>query len=128
MWNGAPVPLSIEPEKSGEVSDVQREALQLALSMPPDILEVSAPIVVQNYEIYREAIGDEEVPPLAQPLDVWKAVTQTEFVVPMHGDCLIPTFFLRAKCAWNPEHELEVRFRDGVADASGQQGEQPLED
>jgi len=73
-WNGAPVPLSIEPKESGQVSLAQREALRLALAMPPDILELSAPAVVQNYEVYREAIGDEEMPPLARPVDVWKAV------------------------------------------------------
>lgn len=127
-WNGAPVPLSIEPEESGQVSLVQREALRLALAMPPDILELSAPAVVQNYEVYREAIGDEEMPPLAQPVDVWKAVQPTEVIIPIHDGWPIPTFLLYAECDWDPEHGLEVRFRNGIADESNQQGEIGLED
>ena len=127
-FNGVDVPVEIEPEDNGELSPPQREALRLLLSLPPNILELSAPAVVQNYEVYRAAIGDEEMPPLAQPVDVWKAVEPTEFCILPHGDFKTPTFMLFAECDWDVEHGLVVRFRDGVADASNQQGELGLDD
>ena len=126
-FNGADVPVEIELE-DGTLSPPQRQALQLLLSLPPDVLETAAPAVVQNYEVYREDLGDEELPPLASPVDVWKLVSPTYFSIPLHYDVTTPTFFLLAECDWDVEHGLTVRFRNGHADASHQQGELGLED
>jgi hypothetical protein len=127
-FNGAQVPVEIEPEANGELSTPQREALRLLQNLPSDVLELAAPAVVQNYEVYREAIGDDELPPLEAPVDVWKRVEPTSFFIPPHDETTTPTFFLQAECDWDPEHGLEVRFRNGQADASDQQGEMGLED
>ncbi len=127
-WNGADVPLSIEPEEDGEVSPVQREALRLALGFPPDILERCAPAALQNYEVYRENWGDEDYPPLARPSDVWTLVTPRNFTIPPHYGLDVPTFFLNAECDWDVEHGLTVRFKNGVADESNQAGEIGLDD
>lgn len=121
------LPVEIEPDAEG-VSPPQLEALRQIFSLPPDVLEAAAPAVVQNYEVYREAIGDEELPPLDNPKDVWQQVTPTGFIVPAHYDVTTPTFFLLAECDWDPEHGLVVRFRNGHADAASQQGELDLED
>lgn len=128
IFNGTEVPVEIEPEANGEVSPQQREALRLLLSLPPDAREAAAPAVVQNYEVYRDAIGDEEMPPLTRLADVWTLVEATSFQIPAHGTVSTPTFFLLAECDWDPEHGLVVRFRDGQADAASQQGELDLED
>ena len=126
-FNGAEVPIVIEDE-GGYVSPQQLEALKQALTLAPDVLEKSAPAVVQNYEVYREMIGDEEMPPLAHPVDVWKLVTPTSIEIPLQ-DANTPTeFLLMAECDWDAEHGLAVRFRDGMADASSQQGELELQD
>jgi len=127
-WNGVQIPIEIEPEESGEVSPVQREAVRLIQSFPPDILEKCAPAVVQNYEVYRDAVGDEDCPPLARPADVWKQVHATNFSVPPHEGRTVPTFFLQAEIDWDVEHGLSVRFRNGVADISNQQGELGIDD
>lgn len=126
-FNGVEVPIEVDAE-GGEMSPQQQEALRLLLSLPSDVLETSAPAVVQNYEVYREAIGDEELPPLENEVDVWKLVTPTSFEIPDHGNVTTPTFFLQAECDWDPEHGLVVRFRNGQADASDQQGELGIED
>ena len=126
-FNGVDVPIEIEDE-GGRVSPQQLEALQQALSLSPDVLEKSAPAVVQNYEVYREMIGDEEMPPLAHPVDVWKAVHPTEITIPFFEEETPTGFLLMAECDWDVEHGLVVRFRDGVADASSQQGELGLQD
>jgi hypothetical protein len=124
-FNGFEVPVKIEPEDTSTLtlSPVQRSAVRLALELPPEVLTLAAPAVVQNYEVYREMLGDEELPPLQVPEDVWKAVQPSYILVPRHFDVTIPTFMLKAECDWDPEHGLVIRFRNGHADASSQQGE-----
>lgn len=72
-------------------------------------------------------IGDEEMLPLSASIDVWQAVQPSYIEVPPHGTITTPTFLLFAECDWNVEHGLMVRFRNGYADASDQQGEFGLE-
>ncbi len=129
-FNGVDIPIEVEPEgdDTKALSPVQREAVRLALTLPPGVLEAAAPAVVQNYEVYRDAVGDEELPPLQAPVDVWQRVEPSYISVPPHGDITTPNFFLLAECDWDPEHGLQVRFRNGHADASNQQGELGLED
>ena len=120
-----PICIEFEAGQVGELSPLQRQALRRALSLPPNILRLAAPVVLQNYEVYREAIGDEEMPPLADPIEVWDQVTFSYLFVPPHADYSLetPSFMLLTECSWDPEHGLEVRFRNGVADAASQQGE-----
>lgn len=122
QFNGVEVPVEIEADETG-VSPLQLEALRLALEPAPEMLELSAPAVVQNYEVYREMLGDDELPPLENPLDVWKSVEPTRIEIPPHEDVETPSFLLMAECDWDPEHGLVVRFRDGIANAASQQGE-----
>ena len=130
MFNGVELPIRIEPEKDDppEISPVQRQALREVLSLPPDVLERSAPAVVQNYEVYREMLGDDELPPLGVPTDVWGLIEPSYIMVEKHDQVTTPTFFLLAECDWDPEHGLIVRFHQGYADAADQQGELGLTD
>lgn len=115
-------------DDSYTLTDVQRQAVRSALNLSPDVLVRSAPAVVQNYEVYREAMGDDEMPPLANPADVWDEVEMSYVSVPPQDEGTRPGFLLFAECSWDPEHGLVVRFRDGVGDASNQQGELGLDD
>ena len=126
QFNGVEVPIEIETDETG-ASPQQLQALAQALALSPDVLELSAPAVVQNYEVYREMIGD-EMPPLETPVAVWKQVEPTEIYIPPHQAATPPSFLLMAECDWDPEHGLVVRFRGGVADAASQQGELDIED
>lgn len=121
------VPIWVEPEtgEANQPSLLQREAIRQALSLPPDVLRITAPIVMQNYEVYREMVGDEAMPPLSDPIQVWEQVIFSDLYVPPHRDYGLETssFMLRAECSWDLEHGLEVRFRNGVADAASQQGD-----
>lgn len=130
LFNGVDLPVRIEPEDADthSLSPVQREALHTALSLPPNVLALAAPAVVQNYEVYREMVGDDELPPLQAPIEVWRSVAPSSIFVPPHDRTTTPTFLLLAECDWDPEHGLVVRFRNGHADASSQQGELGLED
>lgn len=79
--------------------------------------------LLQNYDVYRDMIGDEELPPLQSPVEVWETVDPVSIQMPAHHDTAVPTFLLMAECSWDEEHGLVVRFRNGIADAANQQGE-----
>ncbi|MDZ8036012.1 MAG: hypothetical protein RMY64_36120 [Nostoc sp. DedQUE08] len=120
-----PICVDFEQGQVGELSSLQREAIRQALALPPDVLRITAPLVLQNYNVYREMIGDEYMPLLANPIQVWEQVTFSYIYVPPHVeyDLHIATFELIAECDWEKEHGLEVRFRNGVADDADQIGE-----
>lgn len=126
MLGDRPVPICVEFEEGqmGEISPLQREAIRQALALPPNVLHTAAPVVLQNYEVYRAAIGDEEMPPLADPIQVWDEVTFSHIFVPPHEAYRLhaSTFVLLAECSWDPEHGLEVPFRNGIALEADQQG------
>ncbi|MHC5595111.1 MAG: DUF6985 domain-containing protein [Nostoc sp.] len=120
-----PICVDFEHGQIGELSSVQREAIRQALALPTDVLCITAPLVLQNYDVYRDMIGDESMPLLANPIQVWDEVTFSYIYVPPHVqyDRHIPTFELLAECSWDPEHGLEIPFRNGVADDADQIGE-----
>ncbi|MEH2003330.1 MAG: hypothetical protein V7L00_32240 [Nostoc sp.] len=120
-----PICVDFEQGQIGELSSLQREAIRQALALSPDVLRITAPLVLQNYDVYRDMIGDQSMPLLANPIQVWDQVTFSYIYVPPHVeyDLDIATFKLIAECDWEPEHGLEVRFRNGVADDADQIGE-----
>jgi hypothetical protein len=125
-FNGVEVPVEIEPE-TDSVSPQQLEALRSLFSLTSAVLKTAAPVVVQKYEVYRGASEDEDLPFLEHPATIWNLVTPTSFQIPVHDTVATPMFFLLAECDWDPDG-LVVRFRNGHADAAGQQGELGLED
>jgi hypothetical protein len=124
LFAGRELPISIDVAHESELSPLEREAVRLAESFTPSQLAASAPAVVQNYEVYRERLED-ELPLLARPADVWRQVRPAYVEVPNHADYDLreATVMLYAECDWDTEHGLEVRFRNGRADAANQQGE-----
>lgn len=124
LFAGARVPIFVESGEGGGFDPVQRRATRLVLSLGPDAAEQAAPAVVQNYEVYREAIGDQEQMPRLESLaDVWKQVHIECVRVPRHHGTHGAYFEILAECDWDPEHGLEIRFRDGAAIEADQQGE-----
>ena len=122
-FNGHSIPVEIKPEfETLAISQVQRQAVQIALNLPSDTFLLSAPVVIQNYECYEENLDETELLELTDPIGIWKAIEPSYISVPAHEDVIIPTFILYAECIWDEEHGLEVRFRNGYADESDQQG------
>lgn len=124
VLGGQEVPIRVDGEEDeGNLSPMQRQAVRHALALGPDALEVAAPVVVQNYEVYREALDEEQTPQLERLVDVWKQVRIKCISVPAHHDVQNAYFEFQAECDWDPEHGLEVRFRNGVALDANQSGE-----
>lgn len=125
---GAAIPVEIEVELSEEADDfsnpLQRQAIRDALALGSGALEEAAPAVVQNYEVYRAGIGnDEDTPPLQNPVDVWQQVQIFSILVPTHYDARHAYFLIHADCDWAPGHGLAVRFRNGAPLDSDQIGD-----
>lgn len=123
-FNGHIIPIEIYPEddQTLAVLEVQRRAVNIALNLPSDTLFVSASAVIQNYDCYDEGVDGTELSELENPIDIWNLIDPSYISVPEHHDVTIPTFILLAECIWDIEHGLEVRFRNGYADESDQQG------
>ena len=128
-FNGCEIPIEIEPEdrETRAISQVQRQAAKIALNLPSDTLLLSAPAVIQNYDCYIDVLEETDLIELSDPINIWNGVESSYISVPAHSDppyydVKIPTFILYAECTWDREHGLEVRFRNGYADESNQQG------
>ena len=114
---GAPVPLVL----SGGRAAPDDEALLLARAIPAESAPWRAlvePELFAHYEPYAEAVtaGELEPPPgglprIAQPSEVWPHVT-VEFVrvEPIGGAFVVEVGY---RVAWDEEHTLGARFRDG---------------
>jgi hypothetical protein len=48
-----PICVDFEHGQIGELSSVQREAIRQALALPTDVLCITAPLVLQNYDVYQ---------------------------------------------------------------------------
>lgn len=117
------VAIEVELDDERTLEPQQRQALRYVLALGADALEQAAPAVVQNYEVYHEAIDDDvQLPPLKQPVDVWRQVQIDHISVPRHYEARHAYFLIFAACDWDREHGLEVRFRDGVAIEADQVG------
>lgn len=121
--------VEIDPEnaESREISSQQRVAARFALALPPDTLQKVTPHVVQNYDVYREMVGDAEMPPLGEASQVWDEVRLQKIYIPPHDDARAACFFVLAECDWDVEHGLYLRFRNGALDDVDQQNEFPLD-
>jgi hypothetical protein len=75
----------------------------------------AAPYVFMNYREMCEAIGDNEVGvKIDKPADVWNHVHPNEIHVTRrpYGDCKVYVQ-ITAECAWEPEHGLQIVYREG---------------
>lgn len=117
------VAIEVELDEENKMEPQQRQAIRYALALGPDALDNAAPAVVQNYEVYREAIDDDEqTPSLEKPVDVWRQVQIASIWVPRHYEARHAYFLIYAECDWDAGHGLEIRFCDGVAIESDQVG------
>lgn len=77
--------------------------------------EVAAPYVFQNYREMCDAIGDDEVGvEIGGPAEVWSHVRPGDIHVRRrsYGDRRVYVQ-ITAECAWEPEHGLQIVYRDG---------------
>ncbi|MFN0058062.1 MAG: DUF6985 domain-containing protein [Planctomycetota bacterium] len=91
-----------------------RDLPQISVRLRPAIAEA----LFEHYQPYAEAVADAEaappaagLPPIASPADVWPHVTPLYAAVIRRDGALIAELGYRV--AWDEEHTLGARLRDG---------------
>jgi hypothetical protein len=112
----------IDPEQKGsDVSDKQRQVFLSILRMPAETrTRMEAPMFA-NYRHIRDIAEDDTMPAIATAADIWPHVDPRLVWIPRHGTSKHSYFFVELECAWEPEHGLEVLFKDGDIDHASQQ-------
>jgi hypothetical protein len=98
-----------------EAADEFESAVRRFLALTIRDRDQAAQYVFANYREMREAIGDDEVGvSIDGPADVWNHVRPDEIYVTRrpHGDRKVYVQ-LTAECAWEPEHGLQIVYREG---------------
>jgi len=122
-FNGVDLKISIETEKGSQIiTPLQRSSAKIALSLPTDTLALSAPPVLHDYEAC--AVNLDEPLEINTPVDIWKYVYLTSVEITPHESegVVVPSFMMYGESEWDPEHGIEIRFRNGYADESDAQG------
>ena len=124
MWRGsidlpsaADVPLALIGSRTAPRAEAVKIAVQLKQSIA-DLRPAIARALYEHYSPYAEAIaaGEEPVPlnalpAIEAPEDVWPHITVVFVAVaPLDG---LLTAEIGFSTAWDEEHTLGVRFRDG---------------
>jgi hypothetical protein len=121
---GATLLFMIDPEeRSGPLTDKQRQVFLSILELPAAARARMAHPIYANYVKRRGAVEADDMPAIANVDDVWRYVEPRHILIPRHRASPYSYFFVALECAWEPEHGLEVLFRDGsVLHASQQEG------
>lgn len=90
-------------------------AVRRFLGLSSQDRDSAAPYVFKNYREICEAIGDGEVGvEIVEPNNIWKHVRPDEIHVSRrpYGDRKVYVQ-ITAECAWEPEHGLQIVYREG---------------
>ena len=85
------------------------------LSIPPDVLRRAEDDLFAYYRDMADVLGDDEVPQIATPADVWSHVqfgAEPHFIRRPDDDKVY--VLLECECDWEPEHGLQLVFKDGL--------------
>lgn len=119
---GRTVHFMIDPEqKDGEVTDKQRQVYLSILKVPESTRRLMAPAMYQNYRRIRDSVDDDTMPSIANATFVWRHVSPSQVFIPRHSTSRHEYFFVAFECAWEPEHGLEVLFKNGAIEHVSQQ-------
>ena len=111
----ATLPVRIDPEqRGGYVSDKQRQVYQSMMRLPAATQALMEAPVFANYVTIRDAVEDDTMPDIAEAAQIWSHVDLRAILIPRHRTSKYSYFFVEAECTWEPEHGLEVLFRDGA--------------
>lgn len=95
--------------------EAYHEVIQTFLALGPSALTDAAPAVYDYYLRTRELLGDELDVEIAGPQDVFQYVDlgdEPEVLCDETGRVFVS---LECNCDWEPEHGLQLVFRDGAA-------------
>jgi len=105
----------IDPEqRGGDVSDKQRRVYQSIMRLPAATQTLMEAPIFANYLKIRDLVEDDAMPDIADAAGIWIHLDVRAVLIPRHRASKYSYFFVEAECGWEPEHGLEVLFRDGA--------------
>jgi hypothetical protein len=111
----ATLEVRIDPElRGGDVTDKQRRVYQSLMQLPAATQALMEAPIFANYLKIRDLVEDDTMPDIGEAADVWSHLDPRAVLIPRHKTSKHSYFFVEAECAWEPEHGLEVLFRDGA--------------
>lgn len=118
------VQVRIDPEqRGGDVSDKQRQVYQSIMQLPATTQTLMETPIFANYLKIRDMVEDDTMPDIAEATQIWSNLDPRAILIPRHRTSKYSYFFLEAECGWEPEHGLEILFRDGgVLQVTQQEG------
>jgi hypothetical protein len=126
-YRSEPVPVPVlgaacRFDVEGYQDDPRKEDFHAAiasfLEANPSALHAAAPAIFAYYRDVKTEVGDEDdFPAIAEPDDVWQHIQlgrEVSVERDTRGDGRV-YLSLECECAWEPEHGLQIVFRDGIA-------------
>ncbi|WP_051452146.1 DUF6985 domain-containing protein [Actinospica robiniae] len=90
------------------------DAVSAFLGLDESVLKSSAQSIFEYYLDVQSDVGDEEgFPSISTPDEVWQHIVFGELSVGRDGAAVYVS--VESECSWEPEHGLQIVFRDGRA-------------
>jgi hypothetical protein len=110
----ATLQVRIDPEqRGGDVTDRQRLVYRSVMQIPAATQTLMEAPIFANYLKIRDLVEDDTMPDIAEADGIWSHLDLRAIRIPRHRASKHSYFFVEAECTWEPEHGLEVLFRDG---------------
>lgn len=113
-FDGLQLAFTLDGLEASDESDT-REAIESFLKLDSVDRIAASPYVFKNYQQIASVLRKEDIGcEIAAEIDVWKHVRPTEiFVSRRNRGSRAICIQILAECDWEPEHGLQIIFRDG---------------
>lgn len=111
----ATLDVRVDPDlRGGDVTDKQRQVYRSIMQLPAATQTRMEGPIFANYLKIREEVEDDTMPDIPAAAAIWSHLDLRAIHIPRHRASKHSYFFVEAECTWEPEHGLEVLFRDGA--------------
>lgn len=118
LFGGVALPFSVEGYQDDPAREDFHAAVRTFLTLDRAVLEEAAPAVFAYYRDVAEEVGDqdEDFPVIDEPGEVWDHVRfdRHQASAQRDGEGEPVYVSVECECAWEPEHGLQIVFRDGA--------------
>jgi hypothetical protein len=118
LFGDVALPFSVEGYRDDPAPEDFHAAVCTFLGLDRAVLDEAAPAVFAYYRDVAEEVGDQQddFPVIEGPGDVWDHVTfdRHQASVQRDGEGEPVYVSVECECTWEPEHGLQIVFRDGA--------------
>lgn len=114
LFPGQPVSFVLEDLADDVAPGEMERAVTSFLALPTDTRDKAAPYVFESYRQVMDAVGPADAgPDITAPAEVWRHVRPTGVHVKRRSRDGKVYVAVEAECTWEPEHGLQLVFRQG---------------